>query len=131
MISTAIVTPAKGAGARPPDQAPAFGDALHCVLFHDAAEEILPSQLARVRVGPHYTNTRDGCVARRILERQRGRAATHHRRQAVGDELPTAASTGTQPSIRTRAGDVRRGRRLPQGRHHDQHVRWRDHDLAA
>src|SRR4029078_4828958 len=48
------------------------GDALHCVLFHDAAEEIPLSQLARVRVGPYYTNTRDGLrVARRILERQR------------------------------------------------------------
>jgi Ca-activated chloride channel family protein len=48
------------------------GDALHCVLFHDAAEEIPLSQLARVRVGPHYTNTRDGLrLARRILERQR------------------------------------------------------------
>jgi Ca-activated chloride channel family protein len=48
------------------------GDALHCVLFHDAAEEIPLSQLARVRVGPYYTNTRDGLrVARRILERQK------------------------------------------------------------
>ncbi|MBA3639702.1 MAG: VWA domain-containing protein [Acidobacteriota bacterium] len=47
------------------------GDALKCVLFHDSAEEIPMSQLARVRVGPYYTNTREGLrLARRILERQ-------------------------------------------------------------
>jgi Ca-activated chloride channel family protein len=48
------------------------GDALNVVLFHDSAEEIPLSQLARVRVGPYYTNTREGLrLARRILERQR------------------------------------------------------------
>lgn len=48
------------------------GDALHVVLFHDSAEEIPLKQLARVRVGPYYTNTREGLrLARRILERQR------------------------------------------------------------
>jgi Ca-activated chloride channel family protein len=48
------------------------GDALHLVLFHDSAEEIPPGQLARVRVGPYHTNTREGLrLARRILERQR------------------------------------------------------------
>jgi Ca-activated chloride channel family protein len=48
------------------------GDALNCVLFHDSAEEIPIRQLARVRVGPYYTNTREGLrLARRILERQR------------------------------------------------------------
>jgi Ca-activated chloride channel homolog len=47
------------------------GDALKCVLFHDSAEEIPLSHLARVRVGPYYTNTREGLrLARRILERQ-------------------------------------------------------------
>ena len=47
------------------------GDALKCVLFHDSAEEIPMSQLARVRVGPYYTNTREGLrLARRLLERQ-------------------------------------------------------------
>ena len=47
------------------------GDTLRAVLFHDSAEEIPLSQLARVRVGPHYTNTRQGLrLARRILERQ-------------------------------------------------------------
>ncbi len=48
------------------------GDALNLVLFHDSAEEVPLRQLARVRVGPHYTNTREGLrLARRILERQR------------------------------------------------------------
>jgi Ca-activated chloride channel family protein len=47
------------------------GDALKVVLFHDSAEEIPLTQLARVRVGPYYTNTREGLrLARRILERQ-------------------------------------------------------------
>jgi len=42
------------------------------VLFHDSAEEIPVSQLARVKVGPHYTNTREGLrVAQRVLARQR------------------------------------------------------------
>ncbi len=48
------------------------GDSLHAVLFHDSAEEIPLTQLGRVRVGPYYTNTREGLrLARRILERQR------------------------------------------------------------
>jgi Ca-activated chloride channel family protein len=46
------------------------GDSLHLVLFHDSAEEIPLRDLARVRVGPHYTNTREGLrLARRILDR--------------------------------------------------------------
>ena len=48
------------------------GDSLSLVLFHDSAEELPISQLPRVKVGPHYTNTREGLrVSRRILERQR------------------------------------------------------------
>ena len=48
------------------------GDSLHLVLFHDSAEEVPLSQLARVRVGPYYTNTREGLrLAQRILNRQR------------------------------------------------------------
>jgi Ca-activated chloride channel family protein len=48
------------------------GDALKVVLFHDSAEEIPLSELGRVRVGPYYTNTREGLrLARRFLERQR------------------------------------------------------------
>ena len=48
------------------------GDSLRAVLFHDSAEEIPLKQLGRVRVGPYYTNTREGLrLARRILERQK------------------------------------------------------------
>jgi Ca-activated chloride channel family protein len=48
------------------------GDSLSLVLFHDSAEEMPISQLARAKVGPHYTNTREGLrVAQRVLERQR------------------------------------------------------------
>jgi len=47
------------------------GDTLRVVLFHDSAEEIPLGQLARARVGPYYTNTREGLrLARRLLERQ-------------------------------------------------------------
>ncbi|HLI34869.1 MAG TPA: VWA domain-containing protein [Terriglobia bacterium] len=48
------------------------GDTLHMVLFHDSAEEIPLGQLARVQVGPYYTNTREGLrLAQRILSRQK------------------------------------------------------------
>jgi Ca-activated chloride channel family protein len=48
------------------------GDSLNLVLFHDSAEEVPLSQLAKVRVGPYYTNTREGLrLAQRILARQR------------------------------------------------------------
>ena len=47
------------------------GDTLNLVLFHDTAEEIPVSKLSRVKVGPHYTNTREGLrLAQRILARQ-------------------------------------------------------------
>src|SRR6266700_3153815 len=47
------------------------GDTLNLVLFHDTAEEIPVSHLSRVKVGPHYTNTREGLrMAQRILARQ-------------------------------------------------------------
>ena len=48
------------------------GDSLSLILFHDSAEEVPLSQLARVKVGPYYTNTRAGLrLAQRILQRQR------------------------------------------------------------
>ena len=48
------------------------GDSLNVVLFHDSAEELPLQQLARVQVGPYYTNTREGLrLAQRILARQR------------------------------------------------------------
>ncbi len=44
------------------------GDSLRCVLFHDSAEELRMEELARVQVGPYYTNTRDGLIlAQRLL----------------------------------------------------------------
>jgi Ca-activated chloride channel family protein len=48
------------------------GDSLSLVLFHDSAEQVPVSQLPRVRVGPHYTNTCEGLrLAQRILAGQR------------------------------------------------------------
>jgi Ca-activated chloride channel family protein len=48
------------------------GDSLHLVLFHDSAEEVPIGELARVQVGPYYTNTREGLrLAQRILSRQK------------------------------------------------------------
>jgi Ca-activated chloride channel family protein len=48
------------------------GDSLRCVLFHDTAEELAISQLARVQVGPYYTNTRDGLIlAQKLLAQER------------------------------------------------------------
>ncbi len=48
------------------------GDSLHLVLFHDSAEELPLGELARVQVGPYYTNTREGLrLAQRILMRQK------------------------------------------------------------
>ena len=47
------------------------GDSLRCVLFHDGAEELDISQLARVQVGPYYTNTRAGLIlAQRLLAQE-------------------------------------------------------------
>jgi Ca-activated chloride channel family protein len=48
------------------------GDTLRCVLFHDSAEEVRLSDLARVQVGPYYTNTRDGLIlAQRLLDKEK------------------------------------------------------------
>jgi Ca-activated chloride channel family protein len=48
------------------------GDSLHLVLFHDSAEEVPIGELARVQVGPYYTNTREGLkLAQRILAAQK------------------------------------------------------------
>jgi len=48
------------------------GDSLKAVLFHDSAEEVPVASLGRVKVGPYYTNTREGLrLARRLLDRQR------------------------------------------------------------
>ena len=48
------------------------GDSLRCVLFHKYAEEVRLSELARVEVGPYYTNTRDGLIlAQRLLAQEK------------------------------------------------------------
>ncbi|HEX8985267.1 MAG TPA: hypothetical protein VF767_07545 [Bryobacteraceae bacterium] len=48
------------------------GDSLKCVLFHDSAEELRLNDLARVQVGPYYTNTRDGLIlAQRLLAQEK------------------------------------------------------------
>jgi len=48
------------------------GDTLRCVLFHDSAEEVRMEELARVQVGPYYTNTREGLIlAQKLLARER------------------------------------------------------------
>jgi Ca-activated chloride channel family protein len=48
------------------------GDSLRCVLFHDTAEEMRISELAKVQVGPYYTNTRDGLIlAQRLLAQEK------------------------------------------------------------
>ncbi len=48
------------------------GDSLRCVLFHDSAEQLRIEELARVQVGPYYTNTREGLIlAQRLLEAER------------------------------------------------------------
>ncbi|HLG16772.1 MAG TPA: VWA domain-containing protein [Blastocatellia bacterium] len=48
------------------------GDSLRVVLFHDSAEEIPLSAVARAQVGPYHTNTCAGLnLARRILMSQR------------------------------------------------------------
>ena len=48
------------------------GDSLSLVLFHDSAEELRVSELARVQVGPYYTNTRDGLIlAQRLLNQEK------------------------------------------------------------
>ena len=48
------------------------GDSLRCVLFHDSAEEVRMEELARVQVGPYYTNTREGLMlAQRLLNQEK------------------------------------------------------------
>ena len=91
------------------------GDTLHAVLFHDSAEEIPLRELGRVRVGPYYTNTREGLrVARRILEKPaQGHAADRddHRRQAVGADAARRPHLQEPVRPRSRSSSARRCRR--------------------
>ena len=107
------------------------GDALKVVLFHDSAEEIPLSRLARVKVGPVLHEH-----PRRAATRQtpaRAPAERHapdrddHRRQAVGAHAPRRQDLPQRLRPRSihRVGDVRRSRRLPEGRHHDQYLHAR------
>lgn len=48
------------------------GDSLRVVLFHDSAEEIPLTELAKAQVGPYHTNTAEGLrLARRLLLAQK------------------------------------------------------------
>ncbi len=48
------------------------GDTIRVVLFHDTAEEIPISQLAKAQIGPYHTNTAEGLkLARKILMSQK------------------------------------------------------------
>lgn len=66
------------------------GDTMRCVLFHDHAEEIPLSALARAQVGPYHTNTAEGLrIARKIL-----RAEAKEMKQVImiTDGKPSAIS---------------------------------------
>jgi len=48
------------------------GDSLRIVLFHNFAEELRLSELAKAQVGPYYTNTRDGLIlAQKLLNQEK------------------------------------------------------------
>ena len=98
------------------------------VLFHDSAEEMPVSQIARVKVGPYYTNTREGLrVAQRILDRQR---KDMKQIVMITDGKPSALTLpdgriyknafGLDPLVVSETlEEVGRCKRV---RHHDQHV---------
>jgi Ca-activated chloride channel homolog len=90
------------------------GDTLNLVLFHDTAEEIPVSQLARVKVGPHYTNTREGLrLAQRILARQtQGHEADcdDHGRQAQRADAAGRADLQERVWARSAGGERDAGR---------------------
>ena len=98
------------------------GDSLHCVLFHDSAEEIPLGKLARVQVGPYYTNTREGLkLAQRVpgAPEKRHEADHHdHRRQAF------RANARGRPHLQKRLRP-RPSRRNPNsGRSGEVQARW-------
>jgi Ca-activated chloride channel family protein len=105
------------------------GDSLHLVLFHDSAEEVPLGELARVQVGPYYTNTREGLrLAQRILSHQK-----KDMRQIVmiTDGKPSALTLEEGrshlqerfwPRSAGRLANARGSREVPQVRHPDQHV---------
>ncbi len=104
------------------------GDSLSLVLFHDSAEEMPVSQLARVKVGPWYTNTREGLrVAQRILARQR---KDMKQIVMITDGKPSALDASRRQDLQERvrpgsAGgqrNARRGFAVQAGQRDDQYV---------
>ena len=103
------------------------GDTLSLVLFHDSAEEVPLGELARVQVGPYYTNTREGLRMAQtdFAAPEKRHAPDHHdyRRQAVG------AHSGRRPHLQKcfRAGSLcgrpnaGRSEQVQTRRHPDQH----------
>ena len=89
------------------------GDSLHCVLFHDSAEEIPIGKLARVQVGPYYTNTREGLrLAQRILvaaEKRHAADRDDHRRQAFGADARRRPHLQECVRARSAGGDANDG----------------------
>src|SRR6267143_2020371 len=80
------------------------GDSLSLILFHDSAEEVPLSQLARVKVGPYYTNTREGLrLAQRILQRQR---KDMKQIVMITDGKPSALSSSVRLWKRSRSASV-------------------------
>jgi Ca-activated chloride channel family protein len=104
------------------------GDSLSLILFHDSAEEVPLSQLARVKVGPYYTNTREGLrLAQRVLQRQRKEYEADrddHRWQTFGAN--PGGRTYLHERLRPRSdggeSDARGSFQVQAGRGHDQHV---------
>ena len=81
------------------------GDALNVVLVPRFGGGSAGRQLGRVKVGPYYTNTREGLrLARRVLERQR-----KDMRQIVmiTDGKPSAVTRPTAASTATRSASIR------------------------
>jgi Ca-activated chloride channel family protein len=105
------------------------GDSLHLVLFHDSAEEIPLGELARVQVGPYYTNTREGLrLAQRILNRQK-----KDMRQIVmiTDGKPSALTLEDGRIYKNAFGldplpNARRSLEMPPRRDFDQYVHARE-----
>ncbi len=104
------------------------GDTLSLVLFHDSAEEVPLGELARVQVGPYYTNTREGLrLAQRILLRQK-----KDMRQIImiTDGKPSALTLEDGRIYKNAFGlgslrrrpDVGRSEQVQARRHYDQHV---------
>ena len=99
------------------------GDSLSLVLFHDSAEEVPLSQLARVKVGPYYTNTREGLrLAQRILQRQR---KDMKQIVMITDGKPSALTLGRRADLQERLRPRSAGRQPDAGRSFEVQARRR------